>query len=149
MCYIPRLRITYLYHDLDPNLDCNLDRNPEDVPIYTKQSLCSIQSTKRITLLFIVSSQSTNIWIKMIQIVIQIKCSHGIRFIDPDCDLDYDPDHFPLCKQVNRMMLISNLFTQIKIIWIAFWILIWILIQTFIVQFYKACHVCINCLVIV
>ena len=43
----------YLDHDLDRNLDYELDHDPEDVSIYTGYSLFN---TKRITLLFIVQS---------------------------------------------------------------------------------------------
>ena len=43
-----------LDRDLDCNQDCDLDRDPEDVPVYTEHSL--INTTKRITLLFIVQS---------------------------------------------------------------------------------------------
>ena len=55
-------------NDLDRDLDSNLDRDPEDIPVYTSHSLFNI--TKRITLLFIVCSllhrSLPNIWIKMI-----------------------------------------------------------------------------------
>ena len=75
-------------HDLDRNLDCDLDRDPEDVPVYTGHSL--IHTTKRITLFFIVQSllhpNPPNIWIK----IIQIKCLHRTKFCDPD--------NFALCK---------------------------------------------------
>ena len=60
---------------------------------------CSIQ---QITVLFIVQSllhrYPPNIWIKIIQIVIQIKCLHG-TFYDLDWDLDGDPDNCAQCKQ--------------------------------------------------
>ena len=53
--------------NLDSNLDCDLDGNPEDVPVYTGHSL---NTTKRITLLFIVQSflrsNPPNIWIRII-----------------------------------------------------------------------------------
>ena len=88
----------YVDRDLDSNLDCNLDRNPQDVPVYMGNSL--FNTTKRITLLFIVQSllhrSLPNIWIT---IVIQIKCLHGTKFFDPDCHLDRDLDNFALCKQ--------------------------------------------------
>ena len=35
-----------------------------------------------------------NIRIKIIEIAIQIKCLHGTKFPDPDCDLDHNPDKF-------------------------------------------------------
>ena len=44
----------YLDRDLDSNLDCYLDRDPDDVPLYTGHSL--FNSTKCTTLLFIVQS---------------------------------------------------------------------------------------------
>ena len=44
----------YLDHDLDRNLDYDLDCNPEDVPSDNGYSL--FNTTKRITLLFIVQS---------------------------------------------------------------------------------------------
>ena len=57
---------------LEPNVDCNLDRNPEDVPVYMEHSL--FNTTKRITLLFIAQSllhrNPPNIWIIFIQNVI-------------------------------------------------------------------------------
>ena len=53
---------------LELNLDCNLDPNPEDVPVYMKHSL--FNTTKRITLLFITQSMlhrnPPNIWIILI-----------------------------------------------------------------------------------
>ena len=59
-------------------------------------------TTKRITLLFIVQSSlhsnPPNIWIKIIQIVIQIECLHGTKVLDPDGDLDCDLDNFAPCR---------------------------------------------------
>ena len=59
---------TYLDRDLDSNLDCHLDRDPEVVPVYTGHSL--FNTTKRITLLFIVQTllhrNLDNIGIKVI-----------------------------------------------------------------------------------
>ena len=40
---------------LNSNPDCDLDRNPEDVPVFTEHSL--FNTTKRITLFFIVHSR--------------------------------------------------------------------------------------------
>ena len=81
-------------------LDCNLDRNPEDVPIYTGHSLSS--TTKGIKLLFIVQSllhcNPSNIWIEIIQITIQIECLHRKKFLDPDSHLDRILDNFVTCK---------------------------------------------------
>ena len=55
-------------NDLDPHLD----RDPEELPVYTRHSL--FNTTKRITLLFIVRSSlycnPPSIWIKIIQIAI-------------------------------------------------------------------------------
>ena len=96
--------------DLDHNLDCNPDRDPKDVPDYMGHSL--LNTTKCITLLFIVQLLSQcitllfivqssshqnlpNIWIKIIQIVIQIECLHGTTFLD----LVHDPDNFAPYKQ--------------------------------------------------
>ena len=82
--------------DLDPNLDysqeCNLDRDPEDVPVYRGYSLFTLH---HIVFHFsvIVTSQSIFIWIKIIQIAIQIKCLHGMKYLDPECDLDRDPNN--------------------------------------------------------
>ena len=89
---------TEQYH-LDRNLDCNLDSDPEDVPVYTGHSL--FNTTKRITLLFIAQSvlhhNPPNSLIKIIQIT---ECLHVITFLDCDLDLDCDPDNFAPCKQV-------------------------------------------------
>ena len=58
----------YLDSNLDCNQGCNLDRDPEVVPIYTGHSL--FYTTKRITLLFIVQTllhrNLDNIGIKVI-----------------------------------------------------------------------------------
>ena len=86
----------YQDRDLDCDLDCDLDRNldcnPEDILIYTGHSL--FNTTKHITLLFIVQSllhcNPPNIWIK----IIQIEFLHGTKFLDPD----RDPDNFAPCK---------------------------------------------------
>ena len=65
-------------------LDRNLDCNPKDVPVYTGHSL--FNTTKRITLLFIVQSflhcYPPNIWIEISQIAIQIECLQGTKFHD-------------------------------------------------------------------
>ena len=89
--YTPFIRSkNYLDRDLDCNLDCDLDRDPEDVPVYTGHSL--LNTTKRITLLFIVQSllhhDPPNIWIKIISI--EIECLHGINCLDPGRFLDRD-----------------------------------------------------------
>ena len=48
-------------------------------------------------MLFIVHSllhhSPPDIWIKIIQIAIQIKCLHGTKFVDQDCDLYRNLDH--------------------------------------------------------
>ena len=44
--------INYLDRDLDSNVDCNLDSNPEDVSIYTGNSLFNTQSASHCCLLF-------------------------------------------------------------------------------------------------
>ena len=58
----------YLDRDLDSNLDYNLDRDPEVVPVYQGHLL--FNTTKRITLLFIVQTlldrNLNNIGIKVI-----------------------------------------------------------------------------------
>ena len=58
----------YLDRDLDCNLYCDLDHDPEDEPIYTGHSLFT--TTKHITLFFIAQSLLhpilLNIWIKII-----------------------------------------------------------------------------------
>ena len=91
----------YLYCDLDSNLDCNLDHDPEDVPVYTGHSL--FHTTKRITLLFIVQSllnhNPLNIWLKIIRITIQIDCLHGTKVLDSNRDLDCDLDNLSPCKR--------------------------------------------------
>ena len=85
----------YLDRDPDYNLDCDLDHHPD----YTGHSL--FNTTKHITLLFIVQSllhhNPPNIWIKMIQITIQIECLHGTKFLDPDCNLHRHLDNFAQC----------------------------------------------------
>ena len=76
-----------LDHDLDTNLDCYQDRDPEDVPVYMGHSL--LNTSKNNTLLFIVQPLlhhlPPNIWIKSIQIAIQIECLHGTKFLDQYC----------------------------------------------------------------
>ena len=63
----------YLDCDLDCKLDRYLDPNQEDAPVYTGHSL--FNTTKCVPLLFIVQSLLYhNIWITIIQIVIQIDC---------------------------------------------------------------------------
>ena len=58
----------YQDRDIDCNVHYDLDRDPEDRPVYTGYSL--FDRTKRITLLFIVQSllhrNALNIWIKII-----------------------------------------------------------------------------------
>ena len=87
---------TWSKNYLDLNLDCELDHDPEDVPVDRVHSL--FNPTQRIKLLFIVQpllhGKPPNIWIKIIQIAIQIECIHGTKFLDPD----RDPDHFAPCK---------------------------------------------------
>ena len=60
-------------------------------------------TTKRITLLLIVQSllhrNPPYIWIKIIQITIQIDCLNRTRFLNKDCYLDHDLDNFAPCKQ--------------------------------------------------
>ena len=57
-----------LDRDLGCSLVCDLDSDPDDVPVYTGHSL--LNTTKCITLLFIVQSllhrNLPNIWIKII-----------------------------------------------------------------------------------
>ena len=84
------------------DLDCNFDRYvPEDVPVYRGHSL--FNTIKCNTLFFIVQSllhsNPPNIWIKIIQIVIQIECLHGSKYLDPDSDPDCDPNNFAQCTQ--------------------------------------------------
>ena len=83
------------------NLDCKLDGDPEGVLVYMGHSL--FNTTKHITLLFIVWSflhhNQHHIWIKIIQIAIQIEYLQGKKFLDPECNLDCDPDNFAPCKQ--------------------------------------------------
>ena len=68
-------------------------------------------TTKRITLLFIVQSllhctcNPLYIWIKIIHIAIKILCLHGTKFLDPDCDLDPDLDYFAPCKRVYALSM--------------------------------------------
>ena len=89
-------------NNLDCDLDHNLDRDP-DVPDYTRHLL--FNTTKPITLLFIIQTllhrNPPNIWIKIIQITIQIVCLHGTIFID----LDRDLDNFAKCKQGLRQTI--------------------------------------------
>ena len=77
--------------------DCDLDCDPEYVPIYTRHSL--FNTTKQITLLFIVQSllycNPPNILIK----IIQIKCLHRTKFLDPNSNLDLDLDNFAWYKR--------------------------------------------------
>ena len=49
---------------LDRNLDCNLDRDPEDIPVYTGHSL--FNKTNCNTLLLVVHRNPPNIWIKIV-----------------------------------------------------------------------------------
>ena len=68
-----------LFAQSQNNLDCNLDRVSEDVHVYTGHSV--FNTTKRITLLFIVQSllyrNPPNIWIK----IIKIQCLHRTEFL--------------------------------------------------------------------
>ena len=66
-------------------LDCDLDLDTEDASVYTEHSLYNKDHH------IIVASQLPNIWIKIIQLAIQMKCLHGTK--------DLDPDHFAPCKQ--------------------------------------------------
>ena len=83
MTYIP---FTWSKNDLD----CDLDNDPEDVPIYTGHSL--LNTKMHMTLLLIVQSllhcNPPTTWIKIIQIAIQIEYLQGTNFLDPVCDLD-------------------------------------------------------------
>ena len=69
---------------LDSNLDHKLDCNPDDISLYMGRSL--FNTTKCITLLFIVHSllqrNPPNIWIRVIQIVIQIECLHRTKLLE-------------------------------------------------------------------
>ena len=92
----------YLDRDVDSKVDCNLDRDPEGVPVYSEHSLIIVQHNKAHHIVVhcsvIVTSQSI-IWIKIILITIQIECLHGTKFLDPDSDLDCDLDNFGPCKR--------------------------------------------------
>ena len=103
----------YLDHDLDCNLHCNLDRHPEDVPIYKGHSL--FNTTKGITLMFIVQSllhrNPPNIWIKIIQIAIQIMCLSRTKFLNPE--RDFDLDNLAPCRRDTRLRNITRAFIKI------------------------------------
>ena len=104
--FIPCLQEqNYLDHNIDCNLDYHLDSNPEDASVYIGHLLFNL--TKSIMIVFIVQSlcdgpdiaiHPASIWIKIIQIEIKIKCLHWTKLIDPDGDLDCNPDNFALCK---------------------------------------------------
>ena len=83
-------------------MDCNLDCNPEVVPVNHNTGHTLFNTTKRITLLIIVQSllhpNPANIWIKIIQIEIQIRCLHRTKFLYTDQDLHHDPDNSAPCK---------------------------------------------------
>ena len=91
----------FLERDLDNNLNCDLYRIPEDVPVYMGHS--SFNTTKCI-IFFIVQSllhrNPPNIWIKIIKIMIQFTCLHRTKLIDPYRNLDRNPDNFALYKWV-------------------------------------------------
>ena len=57
-----------------------------------------------ITLSFIVQSllhrNPPLIWIQIIRITIQIECLHRTKFLDPDRNLDRNPDNFALHKGI-------------------------------------------------
>ena len=80
------------------DLEDGLDGDAEDVPVNTGHSL--LDTTNRITLLFIVQSllhhNPPNIWIK----IIQIECFHRRKFLDTDRD-GYLDNSAP-CKRSKR-----------------------------------------------
>ena len=100
--FIPYLKgPNYVDHNPDCNLDCYLDHDPENVPVYAGHSL--FNAIKCITLLLIVQSllhrNPPYIWIKIIQVPIQIECLHGIKCLDSDHVLDCNLDYLVPCKQ--------------------------------------------------
>ena len=55
-----------------------------------------------------------NIWIKIIQVAIQIECLHGMEFLDPDDDLYCDLNNFPprksgiICHSLSLLLLAGH-----------------------------------------
>ena len=73
--------------DLDRDLDHNLDRVQKMYP-FTQDIYCSIQQSVSHCCLLL--SHCYN--------AIHIECLHGTKFLDPDHDLDCDPDNFASYK---------------------------------------------------
>ena len=65
------------------NLDCELDHNPEDVPVYMGHSLFNTLQVHNIVL-SLLHCNPPNVLIKIIQITIQMECLHATKFLDPD-----------------------------------------------------------------
>ena len=73
---------------------------------YNGLNKSSFNITKRVTFAFIVQSlfygpdlNPPNIWIKIIQIAIQIKCLHGKKIFNLDRNLHRESDNLAACKQ--------------------------------------------------
>ena len=90
----------YLDSDLDCNQDYNVDRHPEDVPVYRGHPL--FNTTMCFTLLFIVQSllhcNPPDIWIKIIQNANQVKYLHGTKVLNSDHYLGCNLDNFAPCE---------------------------------------------------
>ena len=64
---------------------------------FTQDFYCSIQQNTS-HCCSLLHGNLRNIWIKIIQIVIQIECLHRAKLHDLDCDWDCDLDNFVPCK---------------------------------------------------
>ena len=62
---------------------------------------CSIQQSYHIVshCCSLLHHNPPNIWIKIIQIAIQIECFHRTKFLNPDLNIDRDPDNVAPCKR--------------------------------------------------
>ena len=78
-------------------LDCDLDSDLEDAPVYMGHSLFNI--TKIVILLLIVDCNLSNNFIKITQIAIQIECLHKAKFLDPDHNLGHDQGNLSPCNR--------------------------------------------------
>ena len=96
-----------------------LDRDLDDIyldNIYMGHSL--FNTTKRVTLLFIVTKQSTLYLDYSYPHVIQIECLHGTKFLDPDRDVVCDPDNLACKRACNSQPVKLDNYDVWKGIWV-------------------------------
>ena len=95
--YLVYAEQNYLDHDLN---DINLDRDPEDAPVYTDIHCL-------ITVWWSRHHNPSNISIK----IIQIKCLHATKILDQDCN----PENFTGCKRGIRVVFHHQRLSAINI----------------------------------